>query len=85
MMQTKRVFARTSAGNFQFLALEFSFALVEAPMNFSYNSLKWQSVLQVKMLWPFLSGFLENHRGVGMFQNCLQNENGDISHRSTPG
>ena len=40
-----------------------------------------QNVVQVNMFWPLssLTGFLENHKGVGMFQNCLQNKNGDIS------
>ena len=32
-----------------------------------------------------LSGFLENHKGVAMFQNCLQNEKGDVFPRSTLG
>ena len=48
------------------------------------------------MFWPLgsLSGFLENQKGVGMFQNCLQSENGDLvldiilkprpSHRNMP-
>ena len=53
---------------------------VESPTNFSYNSLKaegcsGEDVLAVK--------FLENHKGVGMFQNYLQNENGDIFPRTT--
>ena len=65
---------------------EFSFVFVEAPTNFSYNSLKalgcsGEDVLAVK----FSSRFLENHKGVGMFQNCLQNENSDIFPRSTLG
>ena len=32
------------------------------------------------MFWPLssLSGFLENHKGVGMFQSCLQNESCDL-------
>ena len=41
----------------------------------------------MNMFWPWssLGGFLENHKGVGMFQKCLQNENGDIFPRSTLG
>ena len=32
------------------------------------------------MFWPLssLSGFLDSNKSVGMFQNCLQNENKDI-------
>ena len=72
---------------FFFFEDEYSFALVEAQTNFNYNSLKaWffpgEDVLAVRSL----SGFHENHKGVGMFQNCLQNKNGrDKFPRSTLG
>ena len=62
---------------------EFSF---EAPMNFNYNSLKaeccsGEDILAVK----FSQRVSWKTKGVGMFQNCLQNENRDIFHRSTLG
>ena len=64
---------------------DFSSALVEAPTNFKYNSLKTKccSGENVSAILP--RAFWRNHKGVGMFQDCLQNENGDIFRRSTLG
>ena len=75
MVQTKRVFARTS-----FLCVSWS------PDEFQSVIILWrQSVVQVKMFSSCsLSGFLY-YKGVGMCENCLQNENGDIFPRSTLG
>ena len=64
---------------------EFSFLLVDAPTNFSYNSLKADCCYGEDVFGRSLGGFLENPKGVGMFQNCLQNENGDLFPRSTLG
>ena len=60
---------------------EFSFVLVEAPANFNYNSLEAEccSGEDWGLSHP-LSGFLENDKCVGTFQNCLQNENGSYFH-----
>ena len=35
------------------------------------------------MFWRFSQRLSGETKGVGMFQNCLQNENGDIFPRST--
>ena len=50
MVQTKRVFARTT---------EFSFALVEAPTNFKYNSLKAECCSGEDVLAVLSAGFLK--------------------------
>ena len=75
MVQTKRVLSED----------DFSSALVEAPTNFKYNSLKTECCSGENVLAVLLTAFWRNHKGVGMFQNCLQNENGDIFPRSTLG
>ena len=75
MVQTKRVFFED----------DFSSALVEAPTNFKYNSLKTECCSGQNVLTVLPTAFWRNHKGVGMFQNCLQNENGDIFPRSTLG
>ena len=64
---------------------DFSSALVEAPTNFKYNSLKTECCSGENVLAVLSTAFWRNHKGVGMFQNCLQNENGDIFPRSTLG
>ena len=73
MVRTKRVFF--------FSEDDFSSALVEAPTNFKYNSLKTEFCSGENVLAVLPTAF----KGVGMFQNCLQNENGDIFPRSTLG
>ena len=75
MVQTKpwRVFSED----------DFSSALVEAPTNFNYNSLKTECCSGENVLAVLPTAFWRNHKGVGMFQNCLQNGNGDIYLRST--
>ena len=60
MMKTKRGFER----------LGFLLRLVEAPTKFNYNSLK-AVLFRWRCFGRALSGFRENHKGVGMFQNCL--------------
>ena len=75
MVQTKRVFSKDN----------FSSASVEAPTNFKYNSLKAEGSSGVNVMAVLPTAFWRNHKGVGMFQNCLQNENGDIFPRSTLG
>ena len=52
-------------------------------MNFKYNSLKAECCSRENVLAVFPTAFWRNRKGVGMFQNCLQNENGDILPRST--
>ena len=75
MMQAKRVFSED----------DFSSALVEAATNFKYNSLKTECRSGENVLAVLPAAFWRNQKGVGMFQNCLQNENGDIFPRSTLG
>ena len=53
-------------------------------VSFNYNSLKAECCSGEDVL-AVPRRFLVNHKGVGMFQSCLQNENGDIFPRSTPG
>ena len=65
MVQTKRVFSED----------DFYSALVEAP---TYNSLKTERCSGENVLAVLPTPFRRNHKGVGMFQNCLQNENGDV-------
>ena len=75
MVQAKRVFSEG----------DFSSALVEAPTNFKHNSLKTECCSEENVLAVLPTALWRNHKGVGMFQNCLQNVNGDIFHRSTLG
>ena len=63
---------------------DFSSALVEAPTNFKYNSLKTECCSGENVLAVLPTAFWRNHKGVGMFQNCLRLfGNGDIFPRST--
>ena len=75
MVQTKRGFSKD----------DFSSTLVEAPTNFKYNCLKTEFCSVENVLAVLPTAFWRNHKGVGMFQNCLQNKNGDIFPRSTLG
>ena len=64
---------------------DFSSGLVEASTNFKYNFLKTECCSGENVLVVLPTAFWRNHKGIGMFQNCLQNENGDIFPRSTLG
>ena len=60
--------------------------VVEAPLNFTYHSLKVECCSGEDVLAVLSADFLKTTTlGVGMFQNSLQNEKGDIFPRSTLG